>query len=59
MYGPGNISGAACWNTGPVATGSVGTEAGHAGQAIDVPTPGEAAPGGADTPAEGLTKKEP
>lgn len=46
-------------NTGPVATGSVGTEAGRTGQAIDVPTPGEAAPGGADTPAEGLTKKEP
>lgn len=45
-------------NTGPVATGSVGTEAGHAGQAIDAPTPGEAAPGGAQTPAGDLTKGE-
>lgn len=58
MYGPGNdISGAACANTGPVATGSVGTEAGRTGQAIGVPTPGEAAPGGAVTPTEGLTTR--
>jgi hypothetical protein len=54
---PSNISGAACANTGPVATGSVGTEAGRNGKGIDVPAPEEAAPGGASTPTEGLTTR--
>lgn len=57
MYGPAHISGAACANTSPVATGSVGTEAGRTGQAIDAATPETAAPGGGQTPAGSLTTR--
>jgi hypothetical protein len=36
---PSNISGAACANTGPVATGSVGTEADRSGNGSGLPAP--------------------
>jgi hypothetical protein len=56
VYGPSNISGAACCEHRPRGDGSRGTRPAATGQAIDAPTP-KAAPGGAQTPTEGLTTR--